>query len=387
MNILDSLQRLTVIDYLLLAALVIAFGIQIYYYYIHYFAAILKYRKKVDAGIVPFVEKLPPVSVVICARNESENLSRFLPEILEQDYPCFEVIVVNDGSTDETSDLLQDLCLKYPNLYGTFVPENANIRSTKKLGLTIGIKAAKFDVLLFTDADCKPTSNRWIANMARNFTQSTEFVLGYGAYMHEKGFVSRLISYDTLFIGMQSLGCALVGDPYMGVGRNMAYRKETFVRMKGFSKSLALQSGDDDLFVNNGANEYNTRVEISSDSVTWSIPKANYRNWYRQKERHLSTSDFYKRSSLFRIGLEVVSRGLFYVLVCVIALVSPWIFGALAGLLLVARYIVQIMIFNKIAKQLKERNFYLSLFMFDIILPLISLYIKLFSKKTIFRWK
>jgi Glycosyltransferases, probably involved in cell wall biogenesis len=386
MNILASLQRLTAIDYCLMAALLVVFGIQIYYYSYH-FASIIKYRKKRDNGIVPFVENLPPVSVIICAKNESENLRQFLPAILQQDYPCFEVIVVNDGSTDETSDLLQELSLTYPNLYRTFVPENANIRSTKKLGLTIGIKAAKFDVLLFTDADCKPTSNKWIENMARNFTQSTEFVLGYGAYMQEKGFMSRLISFDTLFIGMQSLGYALNGHPYMGVGRNMAYRKETFVRMKGFSKSLGIQSGDDDLFVNNGANEYNTRVEISADSVTWSVPKSTYRSWFRQKERHLSTSSFYKADGLLRIGVEAGSRGLFYALICAIAILSPWTFGVVAGLFFLIRYAVQLVVVNKVAKQFNERKFYFSLLMFDIMLPLISLYIKIFSKKSIFKWK
>jgi glycosyltransferase involved in cell wall biosynthesis len=386
MNILASLQRLTAIDYCLMAVLLVVFGIQIYYYSFH-FASIIKYRKKRDNGIVPFVEDLPPVSIIICAKNESENLRQFLPAILEQDYPCFEVIVVNDGSTDETSDLLQELNLTYPNLYRTFVPENANVRSTKKLGLTIGIKAAKFDVLLFTDADCKPASNKWIGNMARNFTQSTEFVLGYGAYMPEKGFMSRMISFDTLFIGMQSLGYALNGHPYMGVGRNMAYRKDTFLRMKGFSKSLGMQSGDDDLFVNNGANEYNTRVEISAESVTWSVPKSTYRSWFRQKERHLSTSSFYKADGLLRIGVEVASRGLFYALICAIAILSPWIFGVVAGLFFLARFAVQMIVVNKVAKQFDERKFYFSLLMFDIMLPMISLYIKVFSRKSIFKWK
>jgi glycosyltransferase involved in cell wall biosynthesis len=386
MNILASLQRLTAIDYCLMAVLLVVFGIQIYYYSFH-FASIIKYRKKRDNGIVPFVEDLPPVSIIICAKNESENLRQFLPAILEQDYPCFEVIVVNDGSTDETSDLLQELNLTYPNLYRTFVPENANVRSTKKLGLTIGIKAAKFDVLLFTDADCKPASNKWIGNMARNFTQSTEFVLGYGAYMPEKGFMSRMISFDTLFIGMQSLGYALNGHPYMGVGRNMAYRKDTFLRMKGFSKSLGMQSGDDDLFVNNGANEYNTRVEISAESVTWSVPKSTYRSWFRQKERHLSTSSFYKADGLLRIGVEVASRGLFYALICAIAILSPWIFGVVAGLFFLARFAVQMIVVNKVAKQFDERKFYFSLLMFDIMLPMISLYIKIFSRKSIFKWK
>jgi glycosyltransferase involved in cell wall biosynthesis len=386
MNILSSLEHLTVLDYSLMAALLAALGVQLYYYLYHY-SSILKYRTKQRKGIVPFLENQPPVSVIICAKNESENLRKFLPSLLEQDYPCFEVIVINDGSTDETEDLLQELEKKYPFLYRTFVPENANVRSTKKLGLTIGIKAAKYDLLLFTDADCQPSSNKWIANMIRNFTQGTEFVLAYGAYMREKGFMSRMISFDTLFIGIQSLGYALTGHPYMGVGRNMAYRKETFVRLKGFAKSLRLQSGDDDLFVNGGANEYNTRVEISPESVTWSVPKSTFKAWYRQKERHLSTSAFYNTDSLMRIGIEIATRGLFYLLVCIIAIMSPWTFGALAGLLLFVRYAVQLIVVNKVAQQFNERRFYASLILFDILLPILSLYIKIFSKKSIFKWK
>jgi glycosyltransferase involved in cell wall biosynthesis len=386
MDIIKSLEHLTVLDYSLFSALLVMFGIQLYYYCYHY-ASILKYRKKQRKGIVPFVSQLPPVSVIICAKNESDNLRRYLPSILEQDYPCFEVIVVNDGSTDETADLLQEMSGRYPNLYRTFVPDTANIRSTKKLGLTLGIKAAKFDVLLFTDADCKPAGKNWIAEMARNFTQGTEFVLGYGAYMHEKGFMSRLISYDTLFIGIQSLGYALTGHPYMGVGRNMGYRKETFIRLKGFARSLNIQSGDDDLFVNGNANEYNTRVEISADSVTWSIPKATFKAWYRQKERHLSTSAFYTANSLMRIGTEVLSRALFYLLTCAIVILSPWVAGIAAGVILLIRFGVQCLVINKISKQLDERRFVTSLLLFDILLPVMNLYIKIFSKKTIYKWK
>jgi len=383
---INIFEQWSLADQILMAAVVVVFGIQLYYY-LYYFNAILRYRRKQDKGIVPFLETQPPVSVIICARNEYRHLQRFLPSILTQDYPQYEVIVINDGSTDATEDLLHELSKQYPNLYCSFVPASANVRSTKKLGLTIGIKAAKYDLLLFTDADCKPAYKEWISHMARNFTHGTEFVIGYGGYKKAKGLMSRLISYDTLFIGLQSLGFALTGRPFMGVGRNMAYRKETFIREKGFSKSLNLQSGDDDLFVNGIANEYNTRVEISSESVTWSLPKDSFNAWFRQKERHLSTAKYYTLSSLMLIGMELFSRAMFYLLVVAILIFSPLPLKIAVMVLFVLRYGVQLRTINKVAKQWNERRFYLLILFFDLFLPLVNLYVYLFRKKTIYHWK
>jgi len=386
MDILNSFYSLELFDYGLLCLLLVAFGVQFYYYW-YVFGSILRYSKKQKKGTVPFVKQLPPISVIICAKNESENLRRTLPAILEQNYPCFEVIVINDGSTDETEDLLQTLHERYPNLYRTFVPDSANIRSTKKLGLTLGIKAAKYELLLFTEAGCLPSSDEWIASMARNFTQGTEFVLGYGGYIRKKGFISRITSFDTLFTAVQAFGCALTGHPYIGTGRNLAYGKETFNQQKGFSKFLNLQSGEDDLFVNGAADESNTRVEISSESVTWTAPKHTFKMWRRQKERFLSTAAHYSGKSLGRIFVELLSRACFYLSVVAIAVFSPWILAAVATLFFLIRYAIQLIVINKIARKLKERTFYLSILLFDILLPVINLYIKLFSKNSIHKWK
>ncbi|MBB3186341.1 glycosyltransferase [Microbacter margulisiae] len=373
-------------DKILLTALVITFGVQLYYYLYH-FNSVLRYKRNLRKGIVPFLETTPPVSVIICAKNESEHLREFLPSVLEQDYPQYEVIVINDGSTDATEELLREMSKQYPHLYRTFVPDSANVISTKKLGITIGIKAAKYDLLLFTDADCKPTDKQWIRNMSRNFTQGTELVIGYGGYQKSKTLLGQLISFDTLFIGLESLGFALTGHPYMGVGRNMAYRKETFLREKGFSKFLKLQSGDDDLFVNRIANEYNTRVEISPESVTWSVPKATFNGWFRQKERHLSTSRFYTMRSLTMLGVEVLTRGLFYLLLLAILLFSPSLLKMIAFALFLCRYGIQLWTVNKIAKQWDEQRFYITLVLFDMFLPLVNLYIHLFGKKGNYQWK
>ena len=368
----------------LLTLLLIVFFIQLYFY-IRYFMGVIRHKKRETKGVTEYLEDLPPVSVIICARDEEENLRKFLPFVLEQDYPDYEVIVVNDGSTDDTDDYLSLMVKQYTNLRTTFVPGGATNMSTKKPGLTLGIKAAKHDLLLFTDADCMPEGKNWLALMARNFTPETEFVLGYGGYLPRKGFLNKLIKYDTLFIAIQYLGMAASHRPYMGVGRNLAYRKETFFNLKGFATTLNLMSGDDDLMVNRGATPVNTAIEVSAESVTWSEPKTSFRNWFIQKERHLSVSDKYNNGSKIRLITEPLSRGIFYLVLIILGVLSVmnfnWITLAAAGLILLLRFALQLYIINRSAKILGERRFYLTIPLFDSILPLITLFILIFGKK------
>ncbi len=380
----------TLIELVVLGLLLLVFFYQIYFY-THYIQGILRLRSAVNKGKVTFQTEQLPVSVIICAKDEVDNLRKYLPFVLQQEYPDFEVIVVNDGSTDETEDLLTDLKKTYSNLRSTFVPVGVTNLSTKKLALTLGIKAAKNDWLLFTDADCMPEDKTWISRMARNFNPGVEFVLGYGAYMKKKGFVNRLITYDTLFIALQYMGFALTGKPYMGVGRNMAYRKDVFFRNKGFASNLNLRSGDDDLMVNRAANGFNTKVEIAPDSVTWSEPNKRFRDWYFQKERHLSVASFYKAQSRFRLSLEPVTRGLFYVCFMLAMVFGSLITMIVAGVLLLARLVVQMVVINRSSKHFDGRKYIFMLPVFDIILPLITLFLLTFgrmgSKAKNIQWK
>ncbi len=360
------------------------------YYYLYFYAGVLYRRRQVRKSKVSFLTDKPGVSVIICARNESENLVQFLPSVLNQNYPNFEVIVVNDGSSDETEAVLVEFEKEYKNLYHSYVPEEVQVMSTKKLALTIAVKAAKNDLLLFTDADCKPVSENWIREMTKNFVPQTDIVLGYGAYERKRGLLSHLISFDTFFIALQYMGFALRGKPYMGVGRNMTYRKEVFFKMKGFASMLHLQSGDDDLFVNRAATKNNTRIEINPDSTTISVPKETLGSWYIQKERHLSTSPAYRSQTKRLIGGEVLTRAFFYLSLVALCVFAPLQISlpALCGLLL--RYITQAIIINVSAKHFKERRFYLSIVFFDILLPLISLFAMVensIRKKHVYQWK
>lgn len=374
------------LELIIFGILLVLFLYQVYFY-VRYLNGVLRLCSKTRKNKIQFLTEQPPISVIICAKDESDNLRKYLPFVLLQDYPDFEVIVINDGSTDETEILLRDMCNDYPNLRTTFVPVGANNLSTKKLGLTLGIKAAKNELLLFTDADCMPEDKFWIARMARNFSPETEFVLGYGAYFSKKSFLNRLITYDTLFIALQYMGMAASRKPYMGVGRNMAYRKETFFTQKGFASTLHLSSGDDDLLVNRACNKRNTRIEVAPDSITWSEPKETFKNWFYQKERHLSVSSYYKSSSKFRLFLEPASRGLFYMTFILVLVVGNIITDGAAVVLFISRLIMQLSIINRSSKHFGGRKYILTLPLFDIFLPLLNLYILIFGRKTQHRWK
>ena len=369
----------TVYELAALGVLLITFIYQLYFY-IRYMNGVIRMNKLIKRNVVGFQTEKPPVSVIICAKDEAENLQQYLPFVLNQDYPEFEVIVVNDGSTDDTEILLRELKKDHPNLKSTFVPVGATNLSTKKLALTLGIKAATHEWILLTDADCMPEGKDWISRMARNFQPGIEIVLGFGAYKQKKTMLSRLISYDTLFNGLQYMGMALSGKPYMGVGRNMAYRKEMFFRQKGFATTLHLRSGDDDLLINRTATPFNTKVEVASDSITWSEPNRNFRDWFYQKERHLSVSTYYTPQSRFRLSVEPVYRALFYLSFIASVVLGNLITLAAALLLFVVRLLVQLITINKGAKHFGLRKHVLTLPLFDIYLPLLNLYILTFGR-------
>ena len=352
-------------------------------YYLGLYNRIHTHNLAVGKDEVHFGRELPPLSVVICARNESENLRRNLPAILKQDYPDFEVIVINDGSTDESEDLLSELEEEYPNLYHSFTQDSARYISRKKLALTLGIKASKYDWLVFTEADCTPVSDKWLRRIARNFTPSTDIVLGYSGYERGKGWLHKRVSFDSLFTSLRYLGFALAGKPYMGIGRNLAYRKELFFKVKGFSTHLNMQRGEDDLFINQIANENNTRVETSPDSVIRMQPVERYKDWKEEKVSYMATARFYKGSQRWLLGLETATRLLFYV-ACLSGIVFGilsfhWLAAGLVLLLWIVRYSAQAYVINKTANEMGDnRSYYFTLLVFDIIRPLQSLKFRLY---------
>lgn len=363
----------------LVGLFIAALLIQLFYYLIIY-AKIIGYKR------APQLIKYP-ISLIVCARNEAKNLKQNLSSLLEQKHDNFEVIVVNDCSTDDTDEVLGEFLKQYKHLRVTSIAPDKKFSHGKKLAVTVGIKAAKHERLVFTDADCRAVSDQWLNRLQENFTDNTEIVLGYGGYEQKKGLLNNYIRYDTVTIAIQYLSYALFGKPYMGVGRNLAYKKTLFFNNKGFASHYGLSSGDDDLFVNETATRKNTAVEYSLDSHTLSIPKDSWKEWFRQKRRHFTTATRYKPNHLFLLGFEPWSRLLFYASFAVLLslkLFLPYVLSIFA-----LRLIIQLTIFKLSIKRLNEKNLWLPMVVYDLLSMFINFYIFLTivfrSKKP--RWK
>lgn len=295
-----------------------------------------------------------PVSVVICAKNEDENLTEFLPKVLTQDFPEFEVIVVNDCSWDNTENVIDEFAKIFPNLKKVNIKEDAYYKHGKKFAILVGIKAAKHNRLVFIDADCYPESNKWLQHMADGFTSEKEIVLGYGAYEKQAGLLNTLIRFDALIIAINYLSAAIKQKAYMGVGRNLAYSKELFFRNKGFATHYHIQSGDDDLFVNEASTTDNVNVCISKEAVTYSKPKKTFKDWRIQKARHLTTAPFYKSETKSKLAFNYFTQYFFYISLLAQA-------GSIQTVLLIPVFfilksIVQLLVLNKSFTKFGEKD-------------------------------
>jgi len=249
----------------------------------------------------------PDVSVIIAARNESENIFKYLPFILEQDYPNFEVVIVNHQSADDSKFILCAYQRQYPHLRIIELQKSPHIQFGKKLPITMGIKGAKHEHLLLTDADCKPDSNQWLRKMAGQFTEKEQIILGYGPYKRSKGMVNAIIRFDTAWIGMSYLSMAKARLPYMGIGRNMAYTKSVFNGVKGFRSHSAISSGDDDLFIQEAAKKKNYTIKIDPETFCYSEPEKTWKDWMSQKSRHYTTAGRYNVIKKMMLGIYPLS--------------------------------------------------------------------------------
>ncbi|MGA1226837.1 MAG: glycosyltransferase [Tamlana sp.] len=316
-----------------------------------------------------------PVSVIICAKNEAENLKRFLPSIVNQDFPDFEIVLINDSSNDDTLNVMRRFEKLHQNIKIVNVKPIEAFWGNKKYALTLGIKAATKDYFLFTDADCKPLSKNWIEEMASNFDAEKSIVLGYGGYSKiKKSFLNKLVRFETLLTAVHYFSFAKLGLPYMGVGRNLAYTKKAFFDANGFISHIKVKSGDDDLFVNQVANNQNTAICFSKNSFTESVPKSTFKEWIKQKRRHISTAKHYKLKHKTLLALIYLTQLLFWILGLFLILTAyKWqiVFG-----LILFRVILQYIILGASSKKLEETDLI-------ILTPFLEIFL-IFTQLTIF---
>ena len=321
------------------------------FYYLFFFLRLALYKTKLKTA-----SQTHPVSVIICARDEAANLAKNLPGSLLQQYSTsHEVIVVDDNSFDDSKYLLEEFQKSFKQLHVIELKQEAKFIPGKKFPLSVGIKTAKYEILLLTDADCVPASENWIDTMQQAYDPETEIVLGYGAYYNRKGLLNKLIRWETFHSALQYFSYTLAGLPYMGVGRNLSYKRNVFFRHKGFTAHNHVASGDDDLFINMAANKTNTKININEAAFTLSEPAKTWKQWIKQKRRHYSTAKYYKPIHKCLLGCYSFSLFLYYPLLATSAIFYNW---QITLLVFGLRVVIQAFILYPTMKKLKEQRLY-----------------------------
>ncbi len=326
-----------------------------------------------------------PVSLIVCAKNEVENLQNHIPLWQKQNYPNFEIILINDASIDETLEVMESFAANDTRIQVVDVKNNEAFWANKKYALTLGIKRAKNTRLIFTDADCYPASNEWLATMASKFSDKKQLVLGYGAYEKFPGFLNKIIRFETLMTAVQYFSYAKAGTPYMGVGRNLGYTSNLYYENNGFMSHIKVPSGDDDLFVNEAATSKNVEICIEPEAFTYSLPKKKKKKWLLQKKRHYSSAKLYKPKHRFLLGVYYSFNLLFWLLAPIILFTDFWIFGL--GIIF-TRLVFQYIIIGYAAKKLKEADIipFIPFYELFLIFTQLSIFISNSSEKNA-RWK
>lgn len=364
------------LSFTILICFLLALVVQLVYHWL-VFSKLAFHKKKLRPKTD---EELEPVSVVVCARDAYEYLTDLVPVLLNQDYPDYEIVIVNDCSDDETEEYLKDLERKEPKIKPVQLRQHLNFFNGKKFPLSMGIKSAKNDLLVLTDVNCMPTNDQWLRSIVNCYGNNTEVVIGYSPYMHKKGLFNQIIRFDAVQYAMLYLSAALRKHPYMGIGKNLSYRKELFYRNKGFTSHYTTSVGDDDLFVNQVARGKNTEVLIDADNAILTTPPRKFKLWMRQKSSRYSTLPQYNTVAKASQAIFVWSQFLFYATFIALICLKPAFaisFGSvfyipIIAFLFLLRYISQIIVFHGVCKRLGEKGLLPGLVFYDLLFAILS---------------
>ena len=364
------------IAFIVLACFAMMLLIQLVYLWAVY-ARVAFYRRKETPK---HSEALEPISVVVCSRDNYQSLSELLPALLRQDYPDFEIVVVNDCSQDETELYLKEMELRDPRIKPVHLRQHLNFFSGKKIPLSMGIKSAQHDLLVFTEPGSLPVDDHWLRSIADGYHDHTEVLIGYSPYRPQNNLLNHLVRFDALYGGIQYLSAALSGHPFMGLGSHLSYRKGLFYRNKGFTSHYSIPVGDDDLFVNQVAKRNNTSVFIDAEHTVVTVPPASFGLWMRNKARRYYSATLYKARDRRRMTLQAGSHFLLYACFIALLLLSPafTIVGAevlylpIIAVLFLLYYASQMVVFGGAAKRLGEKGLLPGLVFYDLFQALMT---------------
>lgn len=324
----------------------------------------------------------PPVSVIIVVHNQYQLIRQNLPELLGQDYPDFEVLVVDDTSDDGSDEVLEKLAETFSNLRVVKLTQSLNWFKGRKFPLSLGIKSASHEFLLLTDIRFRPEGKNWISQMVAAYTFDTAIALGYATF-NTTSKINKWLRFMAFYDGMFYLSMALSGMPFKGIGPNLSYRKSLFYRHKGFSSHYVINAGDDELFVNKAATRKNTEIRISAGSQVKCSKPMTFIQWLENEKTRLAIRRFFKPGHRMMISLFSATTLLFYALFAALLIVHVQL-PVVIGIFLI-RLLSQLVIFGLIQKKLSEKKLLWVTPIFDLALSLIDLAIwlrLLFTKKS-----
>lgn len=378
MNYLPNIQN----DYWAILFYSACFFALIQLTYVFYFYARLAYRKQ-NTSSQP--SNYPPVSVIIAARNESDNLYEHLPTILSQDYPQYEVIVVNNQSIDDSNWILTAFAQQFPQLKVVEISKSPHLKPGKKLPITLGIKAAAYEHFLLTDADCLPQSNQWIKQMISAIQVNQQFVIGYSPFTRTKGFLNKLVRFDNTWQSASAFAFALGNLPFKAYGRNLAYTKALFQKVNGFKSHYAISPGDDDLLLQDALRH--TKIAVVQDPTTFvrSAAPTTWREWFSQKAKYHISSARYPFIKKLVLGIYPLS--LIFYWISFVALSFNMNYLPLSVSIFISVFILKWWLQGRCFKRLGEQKFLLFFPLWDlfysILMPIIY-YIS--ERQKYYRW-
>ena len=375
------------LSFIILILFGICFIIQLFYHW-GVFSKVAFYKRNARPKLN---EELEPVSVVLCARDAYEYLVDLIPALLNQDYPDFEIVVVNDCSDDETEEYLKDLERKESRVKPVQLKQHLNFFNGKKFPLSMGIKSAKNDLIVFTDCNCMPVNDQWLRSVVNRYNTRTEIVIGYSPYVQKKSLLNRIMRFDALQNGLLYLSAALNHHPYMGIGKNLSYRKELFYRNNGFISHYTTTVGEDDLFISQVATKKNTEVLIDAENAILTTPTSNFKLWMRQKSCRYSTVSKYSTRARFSLSLFYLSQSLFY-LSFIALLCLPPAFNIANGaafyipflvIVFLLRYGTQFIIYHNASKRLDEKGLLPGLIVYDFMFAFLTPWLRLMGRMNV----
>ena len=300
-------------------------------------------------------EYTPPVSIIICSKNQVDHCKILVPLLMEQDYPNFEIVLIDDASTDDTLDVFENFEAQYKNIKLVKVENIEAFWGNKKFSMTLGIKAAKYEHLLFIEPNCLPATNQWIAEMASHFDADKSIVIGYSKLIKEKKSLANMfMRFENVWQAMHTFGFTQIGKPYRGSGSNLAYHRKEFFNVRGFNDHMKIRFGEDELFVNQASTGKNTTFAISKDSFTLSKPEQNFSNWMQLKRKQLSLSKNFKSSDQIQLQLYNVSFWGFVILAAILLITQfEW---EIVSSLIIARYLIAWITMGFATRKLDEKD-------------------------------